>query len=52
LRNFKLTISKTKNIRDLYRGLNYLKKGNQPTTNVVKDEKGVMVTECHNILAR
>jgi hypothetical protein len=30
--------SKIKNIRDLYRGINNLKKGYQPRTNIVKDE--------------
>jgi hypothetical protein len=36
-----------KNIRDLYRGINGLKKGNQPGTNIVKDEKGELVTDYH-----
>jgi len=31
--------SKTKNIRDLYRGISDFKKGYQPTSNIVKDEK-------------
>ena len=31
--------SKTKNIRDLYRGISYFKRGYQPRTNIVKDEK-------------
>jgi hypothetical protein len=34
------TNSKIKNIRNLYRGNNDFKKGYQPITNVVKDEKG------------
>jgi hypothetical protein len=46
------TNSKNKNIRDLYRGINDIKKGNQPRTNVVKDEKGELVADCHSILAR
>jgi hypothetical protein len=33
------TDSKTKNIRDLYRGINDFKRGYQPRNNIVKDEK-------------
>jgi hypothetical protein len=33
------TNSKNKNIRDLYRGINDFKKGYQPRTNVVKNER-------------
>jgi hypothetical protein len=33
------TNSKMKNIRDLYRGISDFKKGYQPRTNIVKDEK-------------
>jgi hypothetical protein len=36
----------------LYRGINDFKKGYQPRTNVVKDEKGDLVADCHSILAR
>ena len=39
------TNSKTKNIRDLYRGINDFKKGYQPRTNIVKDEKGDLVID-------
>ena len=46
------TNSKVKNIRDFYRGINDFKKGYQPRTNMVKDEKGDLVTESHSILAR
>jgi len=46
------TNSKIKNIRDLYRGINDFKKGYQPRTNVVKDEKGDLVAVSHSILAR
>ena len=46
------TNSKIKNIWDLYRGINDFKKGYQPRTNTVKDEKGHLVTDCHCILAR
>ena len=44
--------SKIKNIRDLYRGISDFKKGYQPRTNVVKDEKGDFVAESSRILAR
>jgi len=50
LRNF-LT-SKIKNIRDFYRGNNDFKKGYQPRTNIVKDEKGDLVAGSHSISAR
>ena len=33
------TNNKIKNIRNLYRGINDMKKGNQPRTRIVKDEK-------------
>jgi hypothetical protein len=45
------TNSKIKNIRDLYRGITPFKKGYWPRTNIVKDEKGDLVTECYSILA-
>ena len=41
---------KIKNIRDLYRGINNFKEGYQPRNNIVKDEKGDLVTDCHSIL--
>jgi hypothetical protein len=44
--------SKTNNIRDLYRGINEIKKGYQPRTGIVKDEKGDLVADSHNIMAR
>ena len=34
------TNSKINNIMDLYRGINDMKKGYQPRTKIVKDEKG------------
>ena len=34
---------KNKYIRDLYRGISDVKKGYQPRTNIVKDEKGDLV---------
>ena len=46
------TNSKTKNIRDLYRGIIDYKKGYQLRTDTVKSEKGDLVTDCHSILAR
>jgi hypothetical protein len=36
----------------MYRGINDFKKGYQPGTNIVKDEKGDLVADCHSILAR
>jgi hypothetical protein len=44
--------SKNKNIRYLYRGINKLKKGYQPSSNFVKDENGDMLANPHNILNR
>jgi hypothetical protein len=46
------TNSKNMNIRDLYRGINDFKKGYQPRTNVVKDEKGHLLADSHSILTR
>jgi hypothetical protein len=46
------TNSKTKIIRDLYRSVNEFKRGYQPRTNIVNDEKGDLVTDSHSILAR
>jgi hypothetical protein len=45
------TKSKIKNIRDLYGGINDFKKGYQPKTNIVKDEKFDLVADSHSILA-
>ena len=44
--------SKIKNIRDLYRGINDFKKGYQPRTDIIKDEKGDLVADSHSILVR
>jgi hypothetical protein len=44
--------SKNKNIRDLYRGTNEFKKGYQPRTNLVKDEKGDLLVDPHKIVNR
>ena len=46
------TNSKIQNIRELYRGINYFKKGYQPRCNIVKDEKGDLVADSHSIVAR
>jgi len=45
------TNSKINNIRELYRGIND-KKGYQPRTGIVKDEKGDMVADSESIMAR
>jgi hypothetical protein len=45
------TNSKIKNIRDLYRDISDFKKGYQPRTNIVKDDKGDLVADSHSILA-
>ena len=46
------TNSKINNVRDLYRGINDMKKGYQPRTTIVKDEKGDLVADSHSIMAR
>ena len=46
------TNSKIKNIRDLYRGISDFKKGYQPRTIILKDDKGDLVAYSHSILAR
>jgi hypothetical protein len=46
------TNSKIKNIMYLYRGISDFKKGDQPRTNKVKDEKYDLVADFHSILAR
>ena len=40
-----------KNIRDSYRDINVFKKCYQPRTNIVKHEKGDLVTGSHSVLA-
>jgi hypothetical protein len=42
--------SKNKNIRDLYKGITEFKKGYQPKTNLVKDERGDLFSEPQKIL--
>jgi hypothetical protein len=44
--------SKNKNIRDMYRGLTEFKKGYQPKTNQVKDERGDLLADPQKILTR
>jgi hypothetical protein len=44
--------SKHKNIRDLYREINELKKGYQPRTNFVKNERDDLLADPHKILNR
>ena len=41
--------SKFKNIRHLCRGVSDFKKGYQPRTNIVKDEKGDLLIDSHAI---
>jgi hypothetical protein len=44
--------SKNKNIRDLYRGITEFKKGYQPKTTLVKDERGDLLADPQKILTR
>jgi hypothetical protein len=46
------TNSKNKNIRDLYREINYFKKGYQPRTNLVKDENSDLLADSYYIMNR
>ena len=46
------TNSKINNIRNLYRGINDMKKGYQPRTRIVKDEKDDLVADSHSLMAR
>jgi hypothetical protein len=43
---------KKKNIREMYSGINEFKKGYQPGTNLVKDEKGDLMPDPHKIANR
>jgi len=45
-------LSKNNNTRDLYRGIIDMKKGYQPRTRIVQDEKGDLVADSHSIMAR
>jgi hypothetical protein len=44
--------SKNKNIRDLYRDITEFKKGYQPKTNLVKDERGDLLANPQKVLNR
>jgi hypothetical protein len=44
--------TKNKNIRDLYKGVNELKKFYQPRTTSIKDERGDLPADHHKILNR
>jgi len=46
------TNSKINNIMDLYKDINDFKKGYQPITNIVNDDKGDLVADSHSISAR
>jgi len=46
------TNSKINNVRDLYWGINDFKKGYQPRTITVKDEKGDLVADSHSIMTK
>jgi len=45
------TNSKVNHVRDLYRGINDFKKGYQPRSIKVNDEKGELVADPHSIMA-
>jgi hypothetical protein len=44
------TNNKTKNIRNLHRGINAFKKGYQPRINIIKDENGNLLADLHSVL--
>jgi hypothetical protein len=46
------TNSKNKNIRDMYRGINKFKRGQQSRIYYVKDENGDLLADSHNNLKR
>jgi hypothetical protein len=46
------TNNKIKNVRDLYRGISDSKKGYQPRTIVIKDEKADLFADSHSAMAR
>jgi hypothetical protein len=46
------TLNKINNVRDLYRCFNEYRKGYQPRTIIIKDEKGDVVADSHRIMAR
>jgi hypothetical protein len=44
--------NKSKNIRDLYTGINQFKKGYQPRINIIKDENDNLLADPQNVLNR
>jgi predicted nucleic acid-binding Zn ribbon protein len=46
------TKSKMENIKYEYRSFSDFKTGYQPRTDIVKEEKDDLVTDCHSILTR
>jgi hypothetical protein len=46
------TNNKNKSIRDLYRGINELKKGYQPRINIIKDENSNLLADPQSVLNR
>jgi hypothetical protein len=44
--------SEIKNVRDMHRGISDFKKGYQPRTNIVNDDRSDLVTESQRILVR
>jgi hypothetical protein len=44
--------NKNKNVRDLYRGINELKKRYQPRINIINDENGNLLAEPQSIFDR
>jgi hypothetical protein len=47
-----VTNNRTKNIRDLYRGINEFRNGYQPRINIIKDENGNLLADPHSVLNR
>jgi hypothetical protein len=43
------TNNKSKNIRDIYRGIYEFKSGYQPRNNLAKDKNGDLITDSQNI---
>jgi hypothetical protein len=46
------TNNKTKNIRDLYRGINAFRKGYRPRINIVKNENANLLADPHSVLSK
>ena len=47
-----VSVEKINNIRDLYSGINDMKKRYQPRTRIINDEKGDLVADSHSIMER